>query len=115
MFYVFSLFLGNDLLLTAFGFEHYSIYAGLFCVAFLYSPISAVRSLLTNIISRRFEFEADQYAVVSTRDAKALMSALKKLSLENLSNLNPHPLKVFLEYSHPPVVQRIRAMAKFAQ
>jgi STE24 endopeptidase len=115
MFYVFSLFLGNDLLLTAFGFEHYSIYASLFCVAFLYSPISAVRSLLTNIISRRFEFEADQYAVVSTRDAHSLISALKKLSLENLSNLNPHPLKVFLEYSHPPVVQRIRAMAKFAE
>ena len=66
--------------------------------------------LAQNILSRRHEYEADAYAVRTAGDPDAMIEALKKLSVDNLSNLTPHPLKVFLEYSHPPVLQRIRAI-----
>jgi len=62
-----------------------------------------------NVLSRKNEFEADAYAV-KTADGKALESALKKMSVEQLSNLTPHPAHVFFHYSHPPLAKRIRAM-----
>jgi len=65
-----------------------------------------------NLWSRKHEFEADHYAKVHQGTADHLISALKKLSAKNLSNLTPHPLLVFLEYSHPPVLQRIDALLK---
>jgi STE24 endopeptidase len=63
-----------------------------------------------NIWSRKHEFEADAYAADAQENAEPLVSALKKLSTENLSNLTPHPLNVFLNHSHPPVLQRITAL-----
>ena len=69
-----------------------------------------VLSVLINILSRKFEYEADRYASVTYGKPEAMINALKKLSSDNLSNLTPHPLKVFLEYSHPPVLERIRAL-----
>lgn len=110
MFYLLSLFLGNTLLFAAFGMEHVSIYAGLIFFGFLYAPISSVLSIGFNMFSRRHEYEADRYALTSTGQVEALISSLKKLSAENLSNLTPHPLHVFLNYSHPPVLQRITAL-----
>jgi len=62
------------------------------------------------IFSRKNEYEADRYAVETTGERENMINALKKLSVHNLSNLTPHPWYVFLNYSHPPVLQRIRAI-----
>ncbi len=86
------------------------IYAGLIFFSFLYTPIAALLGILTSVLSRKFEYEADAFAVRTTRGANPLIQGLKKLSVDNLSNLTPHPWMVFLEYSHPPVLQRIQAM-----
>jgi STE24 endopeptidase len=110
MFFLLSFFLDNPGLSAAFRMESTSIYAGLFFFGILYSPISSLISIAVNILSRRHEYEADRYAVDTYGDANAMVTALKKLSVDNLANLTPHPLKVFLEYSHPPVIDRIRAI-----
>ena len=110
VFYLLSLFINNPGLFEAFGMEHLSIYASLFFFAFIYSPFSTLLSILFNIMLRAHEFEADNYAATTTGTPEALVQALKKLSLANLSNLTPHPALVFLSYSHPPVLERIRAL-----
>ena len=69
-----------------------------------------VLGILFNMFSRKNEFEADSYAVRTTHNAQSMIQALKRLSANNLSNLTPHPLHVFLNYSHPPVLQRIEAI-----
>jgi STE24 endopeptidase len=94
--------------------EQTSIYASLLFFGFLYSPIQMVLSLLGNMLSRRHEYEADEYAVKTYKDPEPMIAALKKLSVDNLSNLTPHPLKVFLSYSHPPILDRIRAIRRIA-
>ena len=110
MFFILSLFLGNQQLFAAFGMKHISIYAGLVFFGFLYAPISTLLSIFFNIFSRKHEYEADAWAVDTTGEGQALINGLKKLSVHNLSNLTPHPFNVFLNYSHPPVLQRIRAI-----
>lgn len=110
VFYLLSLFINNPGLFEAFGMEYLSIYASLFFFAFIYSPFSTLLSILFNIMLRAHEFEADNYAASTTGAPEALVRALKKLSLANLSNLTPHPALVFLSYSHPPVLERIRAL-----
>ena len=67
-------------------------------------------SPLFSAMSRKHEFEADEYAAVNQGTPDHLVSALKKLSANNLSNLTPHPLEVFLDHSHPPVLVRIKAL-----
>jgi STE24 endopeptidase len=108
MFFILSLFLGNEQLFAAFGMENISIYASLTFFLFLYAPISSLISIFFNIFSRKYEYEADVWAVETTGKGKALISGLQKLSVHNLSNLTPHPLNVFLNYSHPPVLERVR-------
>jgi STE24 endopeptidase len=110
MFYILSVFLNNPELFAAFKMEKTSIYGSLVFFAFLFSPIEMILSVLGNYVSRKHEFEADRFAVLTSGYPQAMIQALKKLSVENLSNLNPHPLKVFLSYSHPPVLQRIQAI-----
>ena len=110
VFYLLSLFINNPGLFEAFRMEYLSIYASLFFFAFIYSPFSTLLSILFNIMLRAHEFEADNYAASTTGAPEALVQALKKLSLANLSNLTPHPAMVFLSYSHPPVLERIRAL-----
>lgn len=110
MFYLLSLFLNNPGLFEAFKMDHLSIYASLFFFAFIYSPLSVLLSILVNSLSRAHEFEADRYAALTTGRPEVMVQALKKLSLANLSNLTPHPLMVVLSYSHPPVLQRIKAL-----
>jgi STE24 endopeptidase len=105
-----SFFIENPGLFAAFRMDHLSMYASLVFFGFLYSPLSTVLSIAMNWLSRRHEFAADQYSVRTTGRAEAFIAALKKLSVENLSNLTPHPWKVFLEYSHPPILQRIKAL-----
>lgn len=112
MFFILSLFLENAQLFAAFGMEQVSIYASLTFFVFLYSPISFLRSIFFSISSRKHEYEADAFAVETTSMGAALISGLKKLSVHNLSNLTPHPLNVFLNYSHPPVLERIKAIKK---
>ena len=112
MFYILSLFINNKELFAAFKMQETSIYASLLFFGFLYSPIQMVLSIFGNMISRRHEYDADAYAVKTYKDTVSMIDALKKLSVENLSNLTPHPLKVFLNYSHPPVLERIRAIRR---
>jgi STE24 endopeptidase len=115
VFFLLSLFIGNRRLFDAFGMEHVSVYAGLVFFGFLYTPIGMAISLLEGWIARRQEYEADRFAGDTTGTPEAMVSALKKLSADNLSNLSPHPFKVALSYSHPPVLQRIRALRAGAQ
>ena len=110
MFYVLSLFINNGGLFAAFKMQETSIYASLIFFGFLYTPIDMILSIFGSMLSRRHEYEADAYAVETYAKPEAMILALKKLSTENLANLTPHPLKVFLSYSHPPVLERIRAI-----
>jgi len=109
IFYILSLFLGNLRLAEALGGEHASFHLGIIGFAFLFTPISELLGLIINRISRKNEYEADDFT--SQFDiGEALISALKKISVQSLSNLNPHPLVVFWYYSHPTLLQRIGKM-----
>lgn len=112
MFAILSFFIGNQGLFAAFGMEHVSVYASLVFFGFLYTPISTLLSVLFNRVSRKYEFEADAFAVRTTGLAAELISGLKKLGQTNLANPDPHPLDVWLHYSHPPLLGRIRAIAR---
>jgi STE24 endopeptidase len=108
LFYLLSVFMSSQALFAAFFMEETSIYAGLVFFTVLYSPVSFITGILIQIKSRNDEFEADRFAVETTQDRNAFKEALIKLSVNNLSNLTPHPLYVFLNYSHPPVLERIK-------
>jgi len=110
LFYLLSLFLQEKELYRAFFMSTEPVYAGLIFFGMLYSPIETILSILMNIISRKNEYEADNFAVITTGDSNIMITALKKLSEHNLSNLTPHPFYVFLNYSHPPVLKRIEAL-----
>ena len=110
MFYLLSIFISHQGLFEAFYMETMSIYAGLIFFGMLYTPIELILSIFMNIFSRRNEYEADRFAATTIDDPENMIRALKKLSVDHLSNLTPHPLYVFLHYSHPPVLQRIAAM-----
>ena len=112
MFFILSFFLSYKPLFTAFYVSDVSIYAGLVLFGLLYAPLDHLAEMITLHISRRHEYAADSFAVRTTENAGALITALKKLTIDNLSNLQPHPFYVFLNYSHPPVLQRIAAIEK---
>jgi STE24 endopeptidase len=111
MFWALFLALKSEPLQLAFGFQALSLQAGFTAAILLYEPFGLFMGIITGAISRKHEFEADAFAA-ETADANALASALKRLSADNLSNLFPHPWKVKLEYSHPPVLERVRALMK---
>lgn len=102
-----SLFVGNPLLSEALGVSQPSFHIGLVAFGILYSPISEITGLIMNYISRKFEYQADNYAK-STYNADSLISSLKKLSRNTLSNLTPHKAYIFVHYSHPSLLQRYR-------
>lgn len=112
MLWILSLFLGQEGLFAAFYVSEPSVHAGLVFFGLLFTPVELVLSVLVNLFSRRNEFEADRFAAETTGGGEPLIAALKKLSADNLSNLTPHPLTVFLEYAHPPVLQRIAALRR---
>ncbi len=85
-----------------------SVYSGLVFTSILFTPIGKVLSIISNYISRRHEFEADAFAIASTGLNSDMISALKKIARTNLSNLTPHPFYVKMNYSHPPILDRIR-------
>jgi STE24 endopeptidase len=108
--YLLSLFISYPGLFDAFYMPQMSVYAGLIFFAMLYSPLDFFIGLFMQRLSRRNETVADRFSVETTQDPQSMVDALKKLSVHNLSNLLPHPFYVFLNYSHPPVLQRIKAI-----
>lgn len=107
MLFLLSLFINNPEVSLAIGVDRPSFHAALIGFGILYSPISEITGLLMNYFSRKFEYQADDYAK-NTYAAIPLVSSLKKLSKNSLSNLTPHPAYVFMHYSHPPLIDRIR-------
>lgn len=87
-------------------------YILLFIFIILFRPINFMLGIFTNYFSRRYEYEADRYVIDTYGKPEAFISALKKLTLNNLSNLTPHPLKVIASYTHPPVLARINYIRK---
>lgn len=104
--FILSLFLKLDIFSLALGVEQASLHIGLIAFSILYSPISTFLGLGTNRWSRKHEYEADHYAT-KTGNGQHLIQALKVLSVNNLSNINPHPWYVYVHYSHPTLAQRI--------
>ena len=107
--FVLSLLVFNSKLSIALGGTTQAIHLNLVAFGILFSPISGITGLLMNLYSRKNEFEADAYAK-ETFDGAAMVSALKKLSVDSLSNLYPHPAYVFFHYSHPPLLERLQAL-----
>lgn len=109
MLFVLSLMVFNENLSLALGGSQQAIHLNLMAFGILFSPISGIVGLLMNILSRKNEFEADAYAA-STFKAESLMNALKKLSVDNLSDLYPNEFYVFIHYSHPPLLKRLKVL-----
>jgi STE24 endopeptidase len=112
---VFTLFVLSKMIFTenvslALGGTEHAIHLNLLAFGILFSPISGITGLFMNMYSRKNEFEADAYAR-ETFDGKALSNALKRLSVDSLSDLYPHPLYVFFHYSHPPLLKRLEALS----
>lgn len=107
--FIFSLFVTRPEFSMAIGVSRPSFHAGLIAFGILYSPISEITGLLMNYFSRKFEYQADDFAK-QTFAAGPLITSLKKLSKNNLSNLTPHPAYVFVHYSHPTLLQRINKL-----
>lgn len=112
LFYLLSVFIHNSELYSAFYMDRTPVYAGLIFFGMLYSPVEMILSIVMNIFSRKNEFEADEYASKTIENKNDMINALKKLSKDNLSNLTPHPFYVFVNYSHPPVLERIKAIER---
>jgi STE24 endopeptidase len=112
MFYLMALWMNNPNMFEAFQMTEVSAYASLVIVGFLISPIMKLFSIWTQRLSRKHEFEADAYSLRTFQNPNAMIDALKKLSIDNLSYLTPHPFKVMLDYTHPPVLKRIEAIRK---
>ena len=110
-FWLLSLFIGSPILSEALNVSSPSFHIGLIAFGILYSPISEFTGLVMNFISRKFEYQADNYAK-ETFDAIPLITGLKKLNKNSLSNLTPHPAYVFVYYSHPTLLQRYHNLKK---
>ena len=109
MTFFFELCLSLPEISLALGGSDISFHLGLIGFSIVFSPISMLSGILMNYISRKNEFEADAYAK-QTFNGEDLALALKKLSVDSLSNIYPHPLYVFFHYSHPPLIKRLRAL-----
>ena len=111
MCYLLEICIKQPVISEALGGNGMVFHLGLMAFGILYSPLGTVIGVLMNILSRKNEYEADDYAK-STYDGQALQLALKKLSVDSLSNLYPHPFYVFMHYSHPPLLKRLSALSK---
>ena len=106
MCYLFELCMSFSQIANALGSSEMNFHIGIIAFGFLYSPVGLITGILMNMLSRKNEFEADNYAK-ETYEGNSLQLALKKLSVDSLSNLYPHPLYVFVHYSHPPLLKRL--------
>ena len=109
--YILSFFINSAILSEALGISIPSFHIGLIAFGILYSPISEITGLLMNYVSRVFEYQADNFSK-ETFAAKPLITSLKKLSKNSLSNLTPHKAYVFMHYSHPTLLERIENLEK---
>ncbi len=109
--YILSIFISNPLLSHALGVSIPSFHVGLIAFGLLYSPISEITGFVMNHFSRKFEYQADDYAK-STYKGEPLVTSLKKLSKNSLSNLTPHPAYVWVHYSHPTLLERVRNLMR---
>lgn len=114
MLYLLGLFINRPELSMALGGEQISFHMGLLAFGLLYAPVSLFLGITGNYISRQHEYQADAFAA-SHYHPEPLQEALKKLSVNNLSNLRPHPAYVFVHYSHPPLLERLTQLKKLAQ
>lgn len=112
--FVFSRIVESPELSLALGAPQASFHLSLLAFGILYSPISTLLGILMNTLSRYNEYQADRFAG-ENYDARHLMSALKKLSVNHLSNLRPHKAYVFVHYSHPPLLQRLEALRNISK
>lgn len=110
LFFAMSFFITEPRLFAAFGMNQVSVYAGLLFFTLLFSPLSQLLQIFMFMLSRRNEYQADQFAAENLGDPEPLIRGLKTLSVSNLANLTPHPLDVFLNYSHPTPLQRIERL-----
>ncbi|HHE42007.1 MAG TPA: M48 family peptidase [Dehalococcoidia bacterium] len=108
--YLLAFFLEQPGLFEAFGVSQSSVYVGFVLFGLLYTPVETALSVLFNMLSRRYEYEADRFAVETTHNPSALAAALRKLSVDNLSNPHPHRFQVLLNYSHPPLAERLASI-----
>ena len=121
MLFILSLFIRKDSALSALLCQALSGFSGLQAIpgfhlgilafGLLYSPLSFILGILESMLSRTNEYAADRFAGINYNPV-SLQNALKKLSVNQLSNLRPHPLYVFFHYSHPPLLSRLRALAE---
>ncbi len=109
-FYVVARLLNWPLLYQTFGFDEPVIYVGLFLIGTFISLLGFFAQPLESAVSRKFEREADDFALALTKTAEPMRAALKRLAADNLSNLNPHPLYAWFYYSHPPLAERIERL-----
>ena len=109
MLYILSLLIYMPIFSEALNIENHSFHIALITFSILYTPISEMSSLIFNLFSRKFEYEADEYAD-KTFDGKYLIEALKVLTKDSLSNLTPHPKYVWWHYSHPTLLERINQL-----
>jgi STE24 endopeptidase len=110
--FIFSLLINNENLSQALGVEVPNFHIGLVAFGVLYTPVSFVLGIFMNLLSRKNEYQADAFAA-QYFNPESLASALKKLSVKNLSNLTPHPKYVFFHYSHPTLLQRLKHLKTF--
>jgi len=111
VFYGVAKLLDWQLLYQTFGFQESFVYVGLFLIGVLIGPLSFFAQPLEAAISRKFEREADDFVLELVKTAEPMCSALKRLAVDNLANLFPHPLYAWFYYSHPPLVERISRLS----
>jgi STE24 endopeptidase len=104
--------LGSPAIAGALGASEPSFHINLIAFGLLFSPVSTIIGIGMNMFSRKNEYEADAFAAKNYSGAP-LQDALKKLSVDNLSDLEPHPFYVFIHYSHPPVLDRLKELDKW--
>jgi len=109
MLYILSLLIYMPIFSEALNIENHSFHIALVTFSILYTPVSEISSIIFNLFSRKFEYEADEYADKSF-DGKYLIQALKALTKDSLSNLTPHPKYVWWHYSHPTLLERINQL-----
>jgi len=107
IFYLLSLAIQNTNFFLAFGVENISVYLGLMLFSIVYFPIAFFFSTITNYFSKKYEYDADDFSA-GTTTPENMVTALDKLGSHNLTNPTPHPATVFLNYSHPPIQDRIK-------
>ncbi len=112
LFLLMGLFMKNESLSAAFGVSIPSVWLSFVFFMFLFEPVQNVLNIAGNVWSRKHEYEADAYAAKVTGGPLPMIAGLKRLARDTLANLTPHPLYVFLHYSHPPMRERLGMLAK---